>query len=364
MCRCSAQPRPCRARRSRPPPAIRRPTTRRRSASAPRSSPTTPFRPKPKGTDVDGNDVHAQRRSTSAAPTSTSPATSLTSSRSASRPTSSARPAPAARSRAATPIRLKYAYAQFNLDDWMARGIVGALRHAADAVDRLHRQRLPLPLPGHRSFEDREGYPVVVRRRRVVPLQLPAATTATSTAASTTARTTTAPRPTIRRPSWSRGTVRPLPTSPMLRGLRVTGFYDADAYVKDGERRRGIVGVDLRASPTSTPASTTCRPTDQTRGGRAEARRPRLLGLGDAEDAEGLRLGRAAALRPPRSRNRSTSTIAASATAPSPASPTGSRARARCRRRCCSTTSRSTTTDFTPVRADERRWALHALVNF
>jgi hypothetical protein len=39
-----------------------------------------------------------------------------------------------------------------------------------------------------------------------------------------------------------RGTLRPFATAPSLvaRGLRVTGFYDADHYVQDGERRRAI----------------------------------------------------------------------------------------------------------------------------
>jgi hypothetical protein len=40
-----------------------------------------------------------------------------------------------------------------------------------------------------------------------------------------------------------RGTVRPLPAHPVLKGLRVTGFYDKDAYVKDAERRRTIGAV-------------------------------------------------------------------------------------------------------------------------
>jgi hypothetical protein len=40
-----------------------------------------------------------------------------------------------------------------------------------------------------------------------------------------------------------RATVRPLPMSPLLRGLRATVFYDLDAYVNDAERRRGIVGA-------------------------------------------------------------------------------------------------------------------------
>ena len=41
-----------------------------------------------------------------------------------------------------------------------------------------------------------------------------------------------------------RGTVRPLPMAPpALRGLRVTGFYDRDAYVQDAERKRGIFAL-------------------------------------------------------------------------------------------------------------------------
>jgi hypothetical protein len=41
-----------------------------------------------------------------------------------------------------------------------------------------------------------------------------------------------------------RGTVRPLPQGTLAaRGLRVTGFYDADHYVKDGDRTRGIFAV-------------------------------------------------------------------------------------------------------------------------
>ncbi len=49
--------------------------------------------------------------------------------------------------------------------------LMGSLRHAADPVDRLHRQRLPLPLPGPDSRRPRR-HPLVVRRRRLVPLQL------------------------------------------------------------------------------------------------------------------------------------------------------------------------------------------------
>ena len=107
-------------------------------------------------------------------------------------------------------FRLKYAYGQFNFDDWMTRGSLGTAWHAADAVGRLRGDHLPLPLPGHDLRRPRR-FPVLVGRRRVGSLQLPATTSATSTRASTTARATTSPRPTTRRRFKIRGTLRPLP---------------------------------------------------------------------------------------------------------------------------------------------------------
>jgi hypothetical protein len=38
-----------------------------------------------------------------------------------------------------------------------------------------------------------------------------------------------------------RATLRPLPMHPVLRGLRVTGFYDADRYVRNAARTRAIL---------------------------------------------------------------------------------------------------------------------------
>jgi hypothetical protein len=44
--------------------------------------------------------------------------------------------------------------------------------------------------------------------------------------------------------AWmTRVTVRPLPKQEYLRGLRITGFYNLDAYLKDGEKRRQIIGA-------------------------------------------------------------------------------------------------------------------------
>lgn len=40
-----------------------------------------------------------------------------------------------------------------------------------------------------------------------------------------------------------RGTFRPIRMHPVLRGLRLTGFYDRDAYLRHAERRRAIGAV-------------------------------------------------------------------------------------------------------------------------
>jgi hypothetical protein len=40
-----------------------------------------------------------------------------------------------------------------------------------------------------------------------------------------------------------RGTLRPMPQARTLRGLRVTGFYDRDAPVGDGSRRRAVADI-------------------------------------------------------------------------------------------------------------------------
>ncbi len=40
-----------------------------------------------------------------------------------------------------------------------------------------------------------------------------------------------------------RGSVRPLAHHPVLKGLQLTGFYIGDSYIEDGTRRRGIVAA-------------------------------------------------------------------------------------------------------------------------
>jgi hypothetical protein len=62
-----------------------------------------------------------------------------------------------------------------------------------------------------------------------------------------------------------RATLRPLPKASVLQGLRVTGFYDLDAYVRDAERRRGILGATFE-HPYVNAGANYLSTTDQTRG--------------------------------------------------------------------------------------------------
>ena len=83
-------------------------------------------------------------------------------------------------------------------------------------------------------------------------------------AASTTARTTPGPRSTTRRRSWCAARSGRCACTRCFRGLRLTGFYDDDSYVKNGERRRGIVAVTfehrLRQRGVQLPGDRPTRP--------------------------------------------------------------------------------------------------------
>lgn len=138
-------------------------------------------------------------------------------------------------------FRLKYAYAQFNLDDWVGRGSFARFGMQQtpwiDFIDSVYRYRFQGP-----TMEDREGI------------------LSSSDVGATFRYVFTGNYGEVHGGIYNgdnynraeandqkafmvRATVRPLPSHPRLRGLRLTGFYDLDAYVKDAERRRGIVGA-------------------------------------------------------------------------------------------------------------------------
>lgn len=138
-------------------------------------------------------------------------------------------------------FRLKYAYAQFNLDQWMSRGTWVRLGMQqtpwVDFEEGVYRYRFQGTI-----FADREGFlsssDVGASFRYSFPENY-----GDVHAGLYNGETYTRPEANDQKGFMVRGTVRPLPIHPLLRGLRASGFYDRDAYVRDAERRRGIVAV-------------------------------------------------------------------------------------------------------------------------
>ncbi|HEY7498145.1 MAG TPA: hypothetical protein VH740_06520 [Vicinamibacterales bacterium] len=139
-------------------------------------------------------------------------------------------------------FRLKYAYAQFNLDDWMTRGSWARFGMQqttwVDFMETTYRYRFQGTI-----FEDRESFLSSSDvgatfhynfKNNYGDLHAGFFNGETYSRAETNDQ----------KAFMIRATVRPLPMgAPAMRGLRVTGFYDADAYVRDAERRRGIAAV-------------------------------------------------------------------------------------------------------------------------
>lgn len=138
-------------------------------------------------------------------------------------------------------FRLKYAYAQWNLERHLTKGSFARFGMQPtpwiEFIDSVYRYRFQGP-----TFEDREGF-------------LPSADVGASFryslpgdygdvhAAVFNGETYGRAEVNDQKSVQLRGTIRPLPSQPVLHGLRLTGFWDRDAYVKNADRRRAIVGM-------------------------------------------------------------------------------------------------------------------------
>jgi hypothetical protein len=138
-------------------------------------------------------------------------------------------------------FRLKYGYAQLNLDDWMPKGSwvrLGIQQTPwVDFEEGVYRYRFQGTI-----FADREGYlsssdagasfhTAFPRNYGDVQVGIYNGETYSRAEAND------------QKAIQIRGTVRPLPGAPTLRGLRLTVFYDADSYVRDGDRKRFIAAA-------------------------------------------------------------------------------------------------------------------------
>lgn len=140
-------------------------------------------------------------------------------------------------------FRLKYAYAQVNVDEWMTRGSWVRLGMQQtpfiDYGENVYRYRFQGPI-----FPDREGY------LSSSDAGLAFHTNFTNNYGDVHAgvyngETYSRFEANNRKAFQVRGTLRPLPMARTLRGLRVTAFYDADAPVSDGARNRFLTDVSF-----------------------------------------------------------------------------------------------------------------------
>jgi hypothetical protein len=136
-------------------------------------------------------------------------------------------------------FRIKYAFAQFNLDDWMTRGSWARFgiqqTPLLDYEEGIYRYRFQ-----GTTFTEREGFYNSADGGASFHWNIPSNYGDVHVGVYNGegyAKTD----PNDQKAIEVRGTVRPFATSkPVLRGLRVTGFYFGDNYIKDAERTRGV----------------------------------------------------------------------------------------------------------------------------
>jgi hypothetical protein len=135
-------------------------------------------------------------------------------------------------------FRLKYAYAQWNLDDALARGSFARFGMQPnpyfDFMENVYRYRFQGTI-----FTEREGYQssadVGAAFRYSLPNDYGDVHTGFFNGESYSRAEVN-----DRKALMLRATLRPLPRHPILRGLRVTAFVNDDAYVRDADRRRAM----------------------------------------------------------------------------------------------------------------------------
>jgi len=138
-------------------------------------------------------------------------------------------------------FRLKYAFAQFNFDDWMTHGSWArfGLQQTpyVDFAEGIYRYRFQGTI-----FAEREGFLTSSDNGASFHYNFPQ-NYGDFHAGFYNGEGYAKPEANDTKAFQIRGTVRPVPKGPVLRGLRFTGFYDADAYVKNGDKKRGIVAA-------------------------------------------------------------------------------------------------------------------------
>jgi hypothetical protein len=143
-------------------------------------------------------------------------------------------------------FRIKYAFAQFNLDDWMTKGSWARFgiqqMPLIDYEEGIYRYRFQ-----GTTFTEREGFYNSADAGASFHYNIPSNYGEVHVGVydgEGYAKTD----PNDQKAIEIRGTLRPFArNAPLLRGLRVTGFYFGDNYIKNAERTRGVGQVTFEA---------------------------------------------------------------------------------------------------------------------
>jgi len=143
--------------------------------------------------------------------------------------------------------RIKYAFMQFNLDDWMTKGSWARFgiqqTPYLDFAEGIYRYRFQ-----GTTFTEREGFYNSADGGASFHYNFPSNYGDVHVGVFN-GDGYTKQDPNDQKAIEIRGTVRPFATNaPILRGLRLTGFYFGDNYIKDSERTRGVFEASFESN--------------------------------------------------------------------------------------------------------------------
>src|SRR5436190_2113786 len=144
-------------------------------------------------------------------------------------------------------FRIKYAFMQFNLDDWMSKGSWARFgiqqTPFLDYAEGIYRYRFQ-----GTTFTEREGFYNSADAGASFHYNFPS-NYGDVHVGIYNGEGYAKPEVNDQKAIEIRGTVRPFATNaPILRGLRVTGFYFGDNYIRDSERTRGVFQTTFESS--------------------------------------------------------------------------------------------------------------------
>jgi len=138
-------------------------------------------------------------------------------------------------------FRVKYAFLQANLDDWMWRGSWVRLgiqqTPIVDFEEGIYRYRFQGTV-----FSERDGFLTSSDAGASFHTNLPQ-NYGEIHAGFYNGEGYSRVEPNNEKAFQIRGTVRPMPMGAIMRGLRVTGFVDEDRYIKNGPRKRQMLMI-------------------------------------------------------------------------------------------------------------------------